>query len=313
MNAAIRTVDLGKDYRAGFWMSRRTALDGLSLEVPAGETFGFIGPNGAGKTTTIKILMGLQAASRGSATIFGLPHTDPESRRRVGFLPERPYFYEHLTARELLDFYGLLLGLSSVDRQRRGQILLERLELGRYSEVPLGRYSKGMLQRVGLCQALLNEPELVVLDEPMSGLDPIGRALVRRIIQEERTAGRTVFFSSHILPDIEALCDRVAMVVDGRLRGVGRPQELVGDRVRWVELTAAGPLAGLRGELIRTADGHYLYKLDPQDSELGLEAARSAGVRVISLHPIREGLEAVLLDEVERARPVDVQKLGVLT
>jgi ABC-2 type transport system ATP-binding protein len=230
----------------------------------------------------------------------------------VGFLPERPYFYEHLTAGELLDFYGLLLGLSSADRQRRGEALLERVELSRYADVPLGRYSKGMLQRVGLCQALLHEPALVVLDEPMSGLDPIGRALVRRIIQEERAAGRTVFFSSHILPDIEALCDRVAMVVEGRLRGVGRPQELVGDRLRWVELTAAAPLPGLRGELIRTADGHCLYKLDPQDSDMGLEAARAAGVRVISLHPVRESLEAVLLDEVERARPVDVQKLGVL-
>jgi ABC-2 type transport system ATP-binding protein len=230
MTAAIRTEKLGKIYRVGFFMRRVEGLRDLDLEVQPGEAFGFIGPNGAGKTTTIKILMGLHAATSGSAEIFGTPVGEASARRRVGFLPERPYFYEHLTAREVLHFYGQLFEMESKLRKDRVEMLLERVQLERFADVTLAKYSKGMLQRVGLCQALLHDPDLIVIDEPMSGLDPVGRALVRDLILEQREAGKTVFFSSHILSDVEAICDQVAILVGGQLRGCGTLQEVIADR-----------------------------------------------------------------------------------
>ena len=230
MTAAISTKNLGKIYRVGFFMRRVEGLRGLDLEVGAGEAFGFIGPNGAGKTTTIKILMGLQGQTSGTAQLFGVDVSEAEAREKVGFLPERPYFYEHLTAREVLHFYGQL---SQMDRELcsdRIELLLERMQLSRFADITLGKYSKGMLQRVGLCQTLLHDPELLVLDEPMSGLDPVGRALVRELIIEQREAGKTVFFSSHILTDVEAICDRVAILVGGELRACGAIKDVVADR-----------------------------------------------------------------------------------
>ena len=223
MTPAISTQDLGKIYRVGFFMRRVEGLRDLNLTVNPGEAFGFIGPNGAGKTTTIKILMGLHTATSGTAEIFGTPVTDARARQRVGFLPERPYFYEHLTAREVLHFYGQLFDMDAGLRRERVELLLERVKLARFADVTLAKYSKGMLQRVGLCQALLHDPDLIVLDEPMSGLDPVGRALVRDLILEQRDAGKTVFFSSHILSDVEAICDRVASWSgsDARLREHG--------------------------------------------------------------------------------------------
>ena len=230
MTTALRTQKLGKTYRVGFFMRRVEGLRDLDLEVKAGEAFGFIGPNGAGKTTTIKILMGLHRATTGSAEIFGVPVTDAKSRQRVGFLPERPYFYEHLTAREVLHFYGQLFEMDAELRTERVAMLLGRVNLERFADVTLAKYSKGMLQRVGLCQALLHDPDLIVLDEPMSGLDPVGRALVRDLILEQRELGKTVFFSSHILSDVEAICDRVAILVGGELRESGKLTDVVADR-----------------------------------------------------------------------------------
>jgi ABC-2 type transport system ATP-binding protein len=230
MTAAISTKNLGKIYRVGFFMRRVVGLRGLDLEVGSGEAFGFIGPNGAGKTTAIKILMGLQAQTSGTAQLFGVDVGEARAREKVGFLPERPYFYEHLTAREVLHFYGQL---SKMDRELcsdRVEMLLERMQLTRFADITLGKYSKGMLQRVGLCQTLLHDPELLVLDEPMSGLDPVGRALVRDLILEQREAGKTVFFSSHILTDVEAICDRVAILVGGELRACGSIKDVVADR-----------------------------------------------------------------------------------
>jgi len=230
MTTALRTEKLGKTYRVGFFMRRVEGLRDLDLEVNAGEAFGFIGPNGAGKTTTIKILMGLHKATTGTAEIFGVPVTEAKSRRRVGFLPERPYFYEHLTAREVLHFYGQLFDMDADLRRDRIEMLLNRVQLERFADVTLAKYSKGMLQRVGLCQALLHDPDLIVLDEPMSGLDPVGRALVRDLILEQRELGKTVFFSSHILSDVEAICDRVAILVGGELRESGKLKDVVADR-----------------------------------------------------------------------------------
>lgn len=315
MTPVIRTEQLSKTYRTGFWMRPVVGLVSLDMEVHKGQIFGFIGPNGAGKTTTIKMLMGLQAATGGRAWIFDRPMEDPEARRKVGFLPERPYFYEHLSANELLHFYGQLFDVPAALRNERIPRLLERVDLTRFADVPLRKYSKGMLQRVGLCQALLHDPELVVLDEPMSGLDPVGRAMVRDIILEERAAGRTVFFSSHILSDVEALCDRVAIIVRGEARGIGTVAELIGDRVRHVDCVFSGvPELALGGEDAGARrEGERLVRLQPEAVDAAVDAVRKAGGRVVSINPVRESLENVLLTEVERARPVDHKRLGVLS
>ncbi len=321
MTPAIRTEKLGKVYRSGFWRIPYTGLADLDLEVPEGTSFGFIGPNGAGKTTTIKTLMSLQKATSGRAWIHGVAVPLPESRRRVGFLPERPYFYEHLTAHEFLDFYGRLADVPSAVRAKRVERLLERVDLARFRDVPLGKFSKGMLQRAGLAQALIAEPELLVLDEPMSGLDPLGRVLVRDLILEERQAGRTVFFSSHVLTDVEALCDRVAIVVGGKLRGQGTVAELLGRTVAHVDVVVAdvvvppvtpdGPTT-IGAAFAYEPGARLSQRLDPNFVDAFLDAVRLAGGRVVSVVPAQRTLEHVLLDEVERAKPVNTKRLGVL-
>jgi ABC-2 type transport system ATP-binding protein len=308
---AIRTEGLTKVYRSGFWRIPYTGLADLDLEVPAGTSFGFIGPNGAGKTTTIKTLMSLQRATGGRAWIHGVPVPDPASRRNVGFLPERPYFYEHLTAGEFLDFYGRLLDVPAPERARRAALLLERVDLARFRDVPLGKFSKGMLQRAGLAQALIGDPALLVLDEPMSGLDPLGRVLVRDLILEERRAGRTVFFSSHVLGDVEAICDRVAMVVGGRLRGAGKVADLLSTAVDHVDCQFAGVTEGPEGPV--AAPGRQLTRrLDPADVDRWIDAVRAVGGAVVAVVPAQRNLEKLLLDEVERARPLDTRRMGVL-
>ncbi|MCB9760422.1 MAG: ABC transporter ATP-binding protein [Alphaproteobacteria bacterium] len=312
----IRCRGLGKVYRSGFFRIPYTGLESLDLDVYRGEVFGFIGPNGAGKTTTIKILMGLQSATSGTASLLGVDHREPRSKERVGFLPERPYFYQHLTAREFLHFYGALFDIPKAVRVQRIGALLERVQLDRFADVPLGSYSKGMLQRAGVAQALINDPELVVMDEPMSGLDPMGRMLIRDIIFEERDAGRTVFFSSHILADVELICDRVAILVNGRLRGCGTMAELVGDRVRHVDIAfrlATEPPADLPGEALRREGEAVIQRVAPDQVDLALDRIRAAGGSVLSVQQAKEQLEDVLLDEVERAAPVDRKRLGVLT
>jgi ABC-2 type transport system ATP-binding protein len=310
-DSAIWTESLTKIYRSGFWMRPHVGLSDLTLAVQPGEVFGFVGPNGAGKTTTIKILMGLHRATSGAAYLFGQPLADPRSRARVGFLPERPYFYEHLTARELLRFFAQLHDIPRPEADRRIGALLERVELGRFADVQLRSYSKGMLQRAGLCQALLHDPDLLILDEPMSGLDPLGRALVRDIIVEEARRGRTVFFSSHILHDIETLSDRVAIIVTGKLRGTGTVRELIGDRIRHVDCTLQGA-GSLPGQLIREDGALQVRRVAPEAVDALLDQARAQGGRVLEVVPIRETLEDVLLDEVERARPARRDALEVL-
>ncbi len=308
---AIRTEQLSKVYRTGFWRRPFTGLHALDLEVPQGTSFGFIGPNGAGKTTTIKTLMSLQSITSGRAWILGEPVPSPASRRRLGFLPERPYFYEHLTASEFLDFYGRLAEVPSPERGRRVTGLLERVDLARFRDVPLGKFSKGMLQRAGLAQALISDPDLLVLDEPMSGLDPLGRVLVRDIILDERKAGKTVFFSSHVLSDVEAICDRVAIVVLGRLRGEGTVPELLGRTTEHVDVCVRGVEGAASG--VRSVPGAELsVRLDPDAVDAFLDAVRAAGGSIVSVVPHQRTLEQVLLDEVERAQPVDARRLGVL-
>lgn len=300
MTSALRTEQLGKTYYSGFFRIPYVALVGLDLDVPEGSSFGFVGPNGAGKTTAIKTLMGLQRPTSGGGWIHGVPISDPASRRRVGFLPERPYFYEHLSAAEFLDFYARLGDVPSGERAGRITKLLDRVDLGRYRDIPLGRFSKGMLQRAGLAQAMIAEPDLLVLDEPMSGLDPIGRALVRDLIVEERNAGKTVFFSSHILSDIETICDRVAMVVGGKLRGQGKVSDIVASAVQHIEIG------------LRKGDERKTVTAAPAESDAAIDSARREGWSVVTVHPVSKTLEQVLLDEVERAKPVNARRLGVL-
>src|SRR5690242_7202841 len=219
---AIETSNLQKTYSIGFWRKKpRVALRPLSLQIHEGEIFGYLGPNGAGKTTTLKLLMGLVFPSAGSARILGMDVNDPRVKAQIGFLPEQPYFYDYLTARELLQYYAQLSGVEARERSRRVDAVLERVGLSDVGGVQLRKFSKGMLQRVGIAQAILHEPKVVFLDEPMSGLDPIGRREVRDLMESLKHEGKTVFFSTHILSDAEALCDRVAVLHKGELRGIG--------------------------------------------------------------------------------------------
>jgi len=307
VTAAIRTRELSKDYLVGFWRPRPyRALDRLSIDVAPGDVFGFLGPNGAGKTTTLKLLMQLVFPTSGEAEILGRPLGDVSIRRRIGYLPENPYFYDHLTAEELLDYYGRLFGQSSADRRRRVGTALDRLGIGAERRLPLRKFSKGMLQRVGLAQALLNDPEVVFLDEPMSGLDPLGRRDVRALILELRDQGRTIFFSSHILSDAEALCTRVAIVAKGRLAASGSLTDLKEFAIQGWELVMAGvPPEALervraRARRVVTIGGdRYAIELPPdgRPEELLRELA-AAGATPVSLNPLRETLEDVFVRRV---------------
>src|SRR5213595_1337736 len=237
---ALATYELTKDYSVGFWRSRPyRALDALTLEVEPGEVFGFLGPNGAGKTTTLKLLMRLVFPTSGRAELLGKPVGDLSVRRRIGYLPEHPYFYDYLTAEELLSYFAGLFGYSGAERQQRVARLLDEVGVGAERRLQLRKFSKGMLQRVGIAQALVNDPELVIFDEPMSGLDPLGRRDVRALILRLRDRGCTVFFSSHVLSDAEALCSRVAILAKGRLVASGRLSEILAFGAHGWELVVA--------------------------------------------------------------------------
>lgn len=298
---AIRIRGLKKVYKTGFWMRSFVGLKHLDLDVYRGEIFGFVGPNGAGKTTTIKILTGLQAATAGEADVLGIPYQDHNSRNKLGFLPERPYFYSHLTARELLNFYCQLFSVPAATRAPRIEQLLERVGLRDFANSPLREYSKGMLQRVGLCQTLLHDPELIILDEPMSGLDPLGRALVRDLILEEREAGRTVFFSSHVLSDVESLCDRVGVIIRGELRSLGTVSELVGERVKYFDCVFADvdANADLPGKSFQIEQNRLRVRVGPDQLDEVLKKALGMGGRVVQVQPWRLTLEDVLVDEIQ--------------
>src|SRR4051795_6099086 len=237
---ALATFDLTKDYAVGFWRKRPyRALDRLTLEVEAGEVFGFLGPNGAGKTTTLKLLMQLVFPTSGRAELFGRPLGDFAVKRRIGYLPENPYFYDYLTAEELLQYFAALFGYRRAECRARATRLLDDVGIAGERRLQLRKFSKGMLQRVGIAQALINDPDLVIFDEPMSGLDPLGRREVRALILRLRDRGCTVFFSSHVLSDAEALCSRVAILAKGRLVATGRLTDMLAFRVRGWELVAA--------------------------------------------------------------------------
>ncbi len=304
--AMIEIRGLVKVYRTGFWQREVRALDGLTLSVRRGEIFGFLGPNGAGKTTTIKILLGFVRATAGTVRLLGESPESPSVRHRIGFLPEQAYFYDYLTGLELLDYVGRLHGLPSACRRERAVRLLEEVGIAHAARLPLRKYSKGMLQRLGLAQALINDPELVVLDEPMSGLDPIGRKQVRDLILRLRGEGRTVFFSSHILSDVETLSDRVAIVSRGRVVGLGTVEELLAGREERVEICAAGLEHQAASALAQLASTHvirgdqHLFTMDGRErADRALQALASGKGRLVSFTPSRGTLEELFVERIE--------------
>jgi ABC-2 type transport system ATP-binding protein len=300
MSAAIRIENLTKDYAVGFWRRRPyRALDALTLDIETGEVFGFLGPNGAGKTTTLKLLMQLIFPTAGRAEILGRPVGDVAVRQRIGFLPEHPYFYDYLTAEELLSYFARLFGYSGAERTRRVSSLLDRVGIGAERRLQLRTFSKGMVQRVGIAQALLNDPEVVFLDEPMSGLDPLGRRDVRSLILDLRDQGRTIFFSSHILSDAEALCSRVGVVARGRLAATGRLNDMLAFQARGWELVVSDlrpdVLARLGPQMTRSteiAPGRFALELTAEPPpEVMVASLVAAGATLVSLNPVRETLE----------------------
>jgi len=307
---AIATRDLTKDYAIGFWRKRPyRALDRLTIEVQPGEVFGFLGPNGAGKTTTLKLLMQLVFPTSGRAELLGYAPGDLRLKRRIGYLPENPYFYDYLTAEELLTYFAALFGYGPADARVRATRLLDQVGIGAERRMQLRKFSKGMLQRVGIAQALVNEPELVIFDEPMSGLDPLGRREVRALILALRDRGCTVFFSSHVLSDAEALCSRVAILSHGKLVAAGSLHEMVSLEARGWELVMAQlpdslvPQPGARvRRAVRISEGRYSFELplDPPPERL-LAELTAAGARLVSLNPIRETLEDIFVKRVASA------------
>ena len=303
-DSVISVRDLKKAYRTPFRRKRVDALRGVSFDVGRGEIYGFLGPNGAGKTTTIRTLMGLIRATGGEASILGHRLPSRAARARVGFLPEQPYFYDYLTVAELLDLMGRLCGVDTATRKKRADELIARVGLDRAKNTSLKKYSKGMMQRAGLAQALMNDPDVIVLDEPMSGLDPIGRKEIRDLILEQRDRGKTVFFSTHILADVEAVADRIAIVARGQIQVEGVPSELVGNAVLGVDVTLRVGEQGI-GDLATRAKSHrvvgreVVLSLAPDTNvdEL-LAQARIVGASVVSVTPNHETLEDLFLRQI---------------
>ena len=293
---AIEISGLTKDYPSGFWRKRwRRALDGLSFDVRDGEVFGFLGPNGAGKTTTIKLLLSLIFPTSGTGRIRGRSIDDVEMHREVGFLPEQPYFYDYLTAREFLDYAARFFGFDAAERSERVERFLGRVGLAGAADVQLRKFSKGMLQRVGIAQAILHDPPVIILDEPTSGLDPVGRREVRDIILELKRQGRTVFFSTHILPDAEVLCDRVAVLLGGKLQGVGTPREIMAIEVQGMEihfeLPQGRPLTGRLAHRAMPSGSNYRLEVPEAQLYEAIDELRCAGARILSIAQLRPTLE----------------------
>ena len=309
----VEINNLTKDYEVGFWRKRKVrALDGLTLSVEGNQIFGFLGANGAGKTTTLKLLMRLIFPTSGSASILGHDISVVKMHRRIGYLPENPYFYDYLTARELLEYCGQLFGLTPDARKKKAASLLSRVKLDEKRwDTQLRKFSKGMLQRVGLAQSLINEPEIVFLDEPMSGLDPVGRREVRDLIASLRDEGKTVFMCSHILSDIEVLCDQVAILKRGKLSQVGHLDELRQrnhDPNRMEVLASGTDTETLKkhlpnGDMTPTPRGLRIEIGGENEIEGVLTALRLAGGKLVAVQPIKQSLEELFLDEADAANP----------
>lgn len=316
--AILITEKLTKRFRLGIRRREVPAVEALDLSVERGEIYGFLGPNGAGKSTTIKMLVGLVTPTSGSARLFGEPIASRKARRRLGYLPENPYFHEFLTPQKLLHLHGKLCGLSDTELEERIPRLLDLVGLGRAMDLPLRRFSKGMVQRAGIAQALVSDPDLVILDEPMSGLDPIGRKDVRDVIFRLKEMGKTLFFSSHILPDVEAICDRVGLLLGGRLREEGRLEDLLSAGARAVDVVAEDIPPELAEKLTRAADrvlpkgrGLALTFAEEAEADHAVAALAKAGARILQVARHRESLEDLFMRRAEEsgmARPRGAEK-----
>jgi ABC-2 type transport system ATP-binding protein len=306
---AIEILGLEKTYSVGFWRKKpKQALRPLHLTVAEGEIFGFLGPNGAGKTTTLKLLMGLMFPTSGTARILGREINDPVMKAQIGFLPEQPYFYDYLTAHELLTYYGQLSSVAAKELSRKVDAVLQRVGLPDSGGVQLRKFSKGMLQRVGIAQAILHDPKVVFFDEPMSGLDPMGRREVRDLMEQLKHEGKTVFFSTHILSDAEALCDHVAIINKGELRGVGAVADLTSSIHGKVELVWQGTavpasLRALGAECHVTGDTVRAI-VSEANQDAAIEALRRERLRLISVTPVRTSLEDYFMQKLQPAEAI---------
>jgi len=304
MAIVIKVEDLHKSFKLGFIPKTKKILNGISLSIEEGEIFGYLGPNGAGKTTTIKCILGLIHPDKGNIEIFGLPHLSLKAKEKTGYLPENPYFYEYLTAWEFLNFCSQLFLLEKKEKEERVKELLHLVGLEKALDLQLRKFSRGMLQRVGLAQALLHNPSLVVLDEPLGGLDPLGRKELRDIIVRLKEEGKTIFLSSHILQDIEMVCDRVAIIVGGKIISQGALEELVSEKIYLTEVIISGieekELKGL-AESLSVKGGRTLLKvLKEENVEKILELVHSEGGKIHSLTPRTETLEDIFVEKVKQ-------------
>jgi len=305
MAPAIRAEGLTKKF---FQRGEVVAVDHLNIEVADGEIFGFLGPNGAGKTTTIKMLLGLIFADEGTAEVLGYPAGAQEMRRVVSYLPENPYFYDHLTGEELLDFYGRLFGLDAAERGKRVQGLMELVGLKNDKAKQLKQYSKGMMQRIGIAQALINDPKLLIFDEPTSGLDPVAHIEIRNLIESLREKGKTIFLSSHQLSDVELVCDRISIMNFGKLVKMGRVDDLLAEgRTEVVAAGVNGDLAGrleARGAAVSQDNGKMIITVESEDEvNHVVDAVRSANGRIVSVVPLKRSLEEIFVETVGAAGP----------
>jgi len=305
----IEIRDLSKTYRLGFFMNRQVrALQSLDLTLQPGQVYGLLGPNGAGKSTTIKILLNLVQPSGGTARLFGLSPEDREARRRVGYVPENPAPYEYLTGREFVTLAGRLMGMSGKELDARVSEVLGMVQMTRAAHLQIRRYSKGMVQRVALAQALVSKPDLLILDEPTSGLDPVGRRQIRDLILEERQRGTTILFCTHIIPDVEALCDRAVVLVGGRRVREGSVAELVSAQATHMELTVEGlsveqiEALGFVLEQTRALENRVLVRVRDAEAQPLLKQVLEKGGRVTQLQPARFSLEDLFLRALEEAR-----------
>ncbi|NOZ23254.1 MAG: ABC transporter ATP-binding protein [Planctomycetes bacterium] len=305
--SSIVIEGLGMVYRTGFWGRKREALKGLDLTIEPNEIFGYVGPNGAGKTTTIKILVGLQRQTVGRASILGKDISDVEARRNIGYMPENPYFYEYLTTEESLHFYGKLCGMSREQRRKRVPEMIEYMNIPEIAKVRVGTFSKGMRQRIGLAQAIIHDPEVVILDEPLHGLDPVGRRQLREKIVSLKEQGKTVFFSSHILSDVEQICDRIGMLFNGELAAAGDIESLLESHVGSIEISVRN-LPPQAVENVKQLAGTFteresVYRCSVSDQEKGrkvLKLIEEAGGEVLSYVPQRVSLEDYFMARSEK-------------
>ena len=303
----LRVRDLKKTYVVGFLRKKVEAVRGVSFEVRQGEIFGLLGPNGAGKTTTIKAILHLVRPTSGTVELFGGSPADPDARANVGYMPENPYVYQYLTPREFLDLCGRLVGMDASERRARGEAMIDLVKLRHAVDRPIGKFSKGMMQRVGLAQALLHDPPLLILDEPMSGLDPIGRKEVRDVLLAQREAGKTLLFTSHVLSDVEVLCDRVVILRSGRVRAEGAIADLVRAEVERYELELgeasaelAAALAAL-GDVVRHPARLHVTLKERSQVDRALDLARDHGAHVVALRPQQRSLESLFVEQAQDA------------